>query len=391
MESEERRKAVLKDAHLRLLMELVGIRRLAPSELETLESSWGIEPDITADQLKESLDFINKAEFDPPVFDNDQSAADQLKRKAVPRKKADYDDDDDGDGIDDLIDDGEDEMLFPAGGPTARKSTALAELKQKRHRRRRAPREVTEEELDERAKARRQKELEKQRRIKSELYVNPSDDETDDERDRDFFAGEEAIRNSEIRPVMEFGESPKKKDKEGVKTTARRLLLDDSEDETPASTQDSSAAPARKRKLSVLDISSDEGSETEEERQIEKLAPRKRRAVFMDSSDDEDEDGSAPSSQPPHTGVGLANETEDEAMQTDDTPLSSSPHITEKVSEMVVSEHPASPGTHPGTQKSTTAAVGEAAIVDDDDGAPVAVVKRSRARAGFVVDSSDEE
>ncbi len=52
-------------------MKLVGFERLAPSLEESPDSVWIVPASLSADQLRESLDFISKAEFDPPVFEND--------------------------------------------------------------------------------------------------------------------------------------------------------------------------------------------------------------------------------------------------------------------------------------------------------------------------------
>src|SRR3569833_2734567 len=242
-DDDARRTAIFKNSHLRLLMRLVGFEPLVASLEETPESVWIIPGKLSADQLKESLDLINKAEFDPPVFDNDQSAEDQLRRKSAVRKKAAYDDDDDdNNGLDD--DDG---ILFPAGGPTARKvADGFLDGKKKRLRRRREGSEererLTEEQHDERTQQRRARELEKARRIKSEMYVHASDDETDDERDRTFFEREEQLRQKlhtdGYNDIVETPKPAKAKRKSTV-------LLDDSDDEPIASTAESSTVIPR--------------------------------------------------------------------------------------------------------------------------------------------------
>ena len=86
---------MFKNPHLRLLMKLVGMERLAPTLDESLESGWIFPPGVTADTLKDSADLINKAEFSPPVFEENQSAADQLRRKPAPRRRAAFDDGED--------------------------------------------------------------------------------------------------------------------------------------------------------------------------------------------------------------------------------------------------------------------------------------------------------
>ncbi len=379
------RTAMFKNSHLRLLMKLVGFQRLAPLLEETPESVWVIPGNLTANQLKESLDLINKAEFDPPVFDNDESAEDQLRRKSAARKKAAFDDDDDG-----LEED--DDILFPAGGPTARKAAdAFLDGKKKRRRRRRRnsdgdeAEEPTDEKLDERARLRREKELQKARKIKSELFVDAYDDVTDDERDREFFEREEALRQriqntltSSTNAGSGVGPASKRK-------TTTVLLSDDSDEEPGGPTADSPATRIkRKRKSDALA----DGSEGDDDEREEPPASsgmrnkRKKRAVFVDSSDDEDTQDSHPSSQasaPPAEPYG----SDRDGMETDDTPLSLSPHLaTGNDGEAALQD----------SKAGELAADVDMDDSDDEDDVPKAMPsKRSRAKGGFIIDSSDEE
>ncbi|KAK1993797.1 timeless protein [Colletotrichum falcatum] len=218
-DSDARRTAVFKNAHLRLLMKLVGFERLAPTIEETPQSLWILPAQVTAEDLRESLGFINKAEFDPPVFEDGRGAEDQLRRKKAARKRAEYDDDEDGD-----LDDG---FLFDPLGPTVHKAIDdPASKKTKRRRRRKASEEGEEpndSELEEKAKKRREREREKARKVKSQAYVHASDDETDEEYDREFFLREEAQRLRLARVVEKVSLS------EPTKRPA--LLLDDNDDD----------------------------------------------------------------------------------------------------------------------------------------------------------------
>lgn len=197
-DNDARRTAMFKNPHLRLLMKLAGMQRLNPDTEETPDTSWAIPPEVTADEMKETINLINKAEFNPPVFEEGVLAEHQLRRKQAPRRKPEADDDADDGDIDD-------DFLFPAGGPTERKvadADNAKKPKRRRRRRRRAEDGDEEEEsdgdrdseLEEKARKRRDREREKARKIKSQLYVTASDDETDEERDREFFAREEALR-----------------------------------------------------------------------------------------------------------------------------------------------------------------------------------------------------
>ncbi|OAA40357.1 drug resistance protein MdrA [Metarhizium rileyi] len=185
----ERRTAMFKNAHLRLLMRLSGIQLLGPASEETPESLWIIPGAISAEQLRDTTHFINQAEFSPPTFEDGVLAENQLKRKAVPKNKAAFDDE--ADDADDFLDD---ETLFPAGGPTARKVADEKKKKIKKTRRRAdADADADDPELEEKARKRREKELEKARKIKSALYVRDGDDEFDSDEDEAFFARERGI------------------------------------------------------------------------------------------------------------------------------------------------------------------------------------------------------
>ncbi|KAG6030929.1 Topoisomerase 1-associated factor 1 [Claviceps citrina] len=202
-DNSEQRTAVFKNSYLRLLMKLSGMRLMGPASDETPESAWIIPGDISADHLKDTIHFINQAEFNPPTFEDGVLAENQLKRKRAPRKKAAFDDDDDegagGGGAgahDDGFLDDDDDLLFPAGGPTARKIIDEKNKKKTKKGKTQKPRKQNgdvDADLDEKARARREKEREKARRIKSALYVREGDDEFDSEEDEAFFARERAI------------------------------------------------------------------------------------------------------------------------------------------------------------------------------------------------------
>ncbi|KAL1899918.1 Topoisomerase 1-associated factor 1 [Sporothrix stenoceras] len=399
------KKAMFKNSHLRLLMQLVGMERLAPSIDEAPDSTWIFASHVTADELEESLELINRAEFDPPTFDNDKSAEDQLKRKTAPRKKAVYDDDDDNNNGLDIGD----ETLFPAGGPTARKVVEDGIPKKKTIRRRRKKLDdggneiegPTEEELDERARLRRAKELEKARKIKSDVYVHASDDETDDEKDKEFFAREEATRKRVQKTVQEVLRSTKegqikaasKPSKAKRKSTVLSDddddddILNDNSDSGLVSSQDLPASGRRSRKRRK---SSEEPSGTEEEEDgdaedeeddevaVQKKTPAKRRAIggFLDSSDEDEDDDAADKDKEDPAKDPAANQNGD-AMDLDSA---SPPVLSEKTGGQI-------------QLNGNTNADGENNIMDDDDDddMPVATKKRTaRAKSGFLADSDDE-
>ena len=243
-----------------------------------------------------------------------------------------------------------------------KKSDALKELKKTRRRRRKEGGEeseddgLTEDQLRARREARRQRELEKNRKIKSELFVHSSDEEDDEERDKAFFLAEEKLRQRS-------------------KTAIMKELLGIGE-----STGNSAAANTKKRQSSALSADSDDDDD------VLMTGSRKRHSSVI-SIDREAEAAAASglSSSPARDNVLV--ESGDEAT---DTPLSS-PHTRSsqpKRRKLSSDDEPDSPDRSAVTQ-SVPAAV---AMSDDEDEAlPVARPARRRVRAGFIVDSSDEE
>lgn len=309
-------------------MTLVGFRRVGDDN--DLTTPWIAPSDLSADKLKQALDLIKGAEFDPPTFDDGKDAEAHIRRKsaAANRKRAAYDDEED-----DRIDDDE-EMLFPAGGPTPMaKSDALAALKKTRRKRRKSDGEeaegLSDEVLRQREKARREKELEKQRKIKSDLFVHDSDDEEDEERDKAFFEEEERRRErvkrgllvaQPVEKVREKRKSPKKMRGKGRVTqiesddedeaespSNKRSAESDVEElgmDTPLSSPHIRSTGPKRARLDTEDLESapnspvatkdvrmvdlDDDDEEEEEDVPVARRPRKAYGGFvMDSSDEE--------------------------------------------------------------------------------------------------------
>ncbi|KAH6892256.1 timeless protein-domain-containing protein [Thelonectria olida] len=307
-DDKDQRTAMYKNSHLRLLLKLANIQLLGPALDETPESAWAIPADVSADALKEALDYINQAEFSPPTFEEGVLAEHQLKRKTAPRKKAAFDDDEEGEP--------DDEILFPIGGPTVRK-VIDEEKRPKKSRKRR--RRGSDELLDE-ARKRREAQAEKARRIKSALYVREGDDEFDSDEDEAFFAKERevaaraasAAKATEMPPVSQ---EPKKR------APVREISSDsdsdsdsDPDDETEDASLDGSDGENRKRRRVSADAEEEEEEEQEEgdvemggttteketETQVEAAEededilpalarrPRVRGGFVMDSDDDDE-------------------------------------------------------------------------------------------------------
>ena len=349
--------ALFKNGHARLLMTLVGFQRLGSDD--DPEASWMIPGTISADQLKQSLDLINKSEFSPPVFDDGQEAGDFIRRKsagkATGRGRQAFDDEDDGIDNDD---DDDQELMFPAGGPTPmNKSDALEALKKTRRRRRREGSEegenngLTDKQLEARAAARRAKELEKNRKIKSELFVTNSDEEDDEERDRVFFEAEEKLRQRSKITIM------------------KELLGVGSNDKQPKPKR------STKRQSSVLSLDSDD----EDVQRINNK--RQSSAISVDSDEEIAADSGA--SSPAARDDPLADSND----EVTDTPMSS-PHLkASQAKRQKVSSGDGQTMSQPTLEKSSTTVTDS----DEEEDVPVARPARQRVRAGFIMDSSDEE
>ncbi|KAH8732568.1 topoisomerase 1-associated factor 1 [Phaeosphaeriaceae sp. PMI808] len=346
-DSEERRLAMFKDNKLRLLMTLVGFSRLG--EAHDPDATWIVPAGLTSTQLQEAIDLIRKYEFDPPTYEDGKQPEDLLRSKASAARRSarrvDFDDDDDG--IDDDLD--EDRGEYAVDANTARKPDG-ARKKLKRRMRSGTPVELDDEEKDRRAEARRRKELEKQAKTKSTMFVHDSDDEDDAERDAAFFAREEALRK---HTTNAFKDS---------------LILGSLE---PVS--------SKKRKA--------EESTSKSKRQ--KSPPKRKAQPFADSDDDSDENA--------ENDVGIMSralsaegdvphdESEDEAI---DTPLSS--QQANEVHENS-GETPRKANVPNGT-KTQDVEMADAENDDDEEDA-VPVVRRPvgrSTRAGFIDDSDSE-
>ena len=347
-----------KNGHLRLLMSLVGFQRLGSDD--DPDVSWMIPSALTADQLKQSLDLIKQSEFSPPIFDDGQEAEDYIRRKyagkaAAIRRQA-FDDEDDG--IDN--DDEDEELMFPAGGPTPmNKTDALKALKKTRRRRQREGSEesenntLTDEQLEARAAARRAKELEKNRKIKSELFVTNSDEEDDEERDKIFFEAEEKLRQRSKITIM------------------KELLGVGSKDKN----EQLPSKKSKKRQSSAISLDSDDEVQTDS---------RKRQSSAISIESEGDIVAGSGVSSPAARDDSLVD-SNDEAT---DTPMSS-PHVktSQAKKRLKVSGDGKQTASQPALSKGSKLGIDS----DEEEDVPVARPARQRVRAGFIMDSSDEE
>ena len=384
------RSAMFKDAKLRLLMTLSGCERLGIDDEPG--ATWIIPSSINSTEIRHMHDLIEQHRKNP-VFeygsDDPMPAESLLRRKPAEKaKRAEYDDDSEGDGI---VSDGnlEEEFLFPPGGPTNKPSsrhTALEALKKKRRKRHASTSDVEggldDETLEARRRAREKADLEKQRKIKSAEFVKDSDDESDEERDRDFFAREAARRKGQgdkVREALRAGRVTKTVGGEPVKPAAM-----------PGKRKRKANAAAeekkRKKRKGSSDISDADGAEMW----------RKNRQESNDVTDDDMDDlniGGTPSPPPPpRRSISVSTLEEDD----EDTPLSSPPLAGLSLSkfskppevEVSSSQESLAKASHPVL--SSGALEEEEEEEDDDDDAPVASRAKRRAKITVFDDSDDE-
>ena len=381
-DGESRRIAMFKDNRLRLLMTLVGFERLGFDDEPN--ATWIIPSSISSKGLTESAEMVRKHEVSPRAeYGDDENPIvpqDLLRRKALHRPRAAYDDDSGDEG---LIDDGEEDFLFPAGGPTDRKSEALNDLKKSRRQRHKdtdGELAMDEETREQRRIAREEGNLEKRKKIKSDLFVHDSDEEDDEEKDRRFFAQEEERRKGQSMRVLEALRSGKM----------------ESGDQGEAGT-----AKVKKRKIAGAGDSAS--------------GKRRRRTLPLNLADDDDESlpvMSAGSSSPTHTATFENSEADDAA----ETPLSS-PHVQafdgggsgseldqENLNKEIANVKEGSdivmPDAHDEHESQASATGTKLAnsraqdgfIIDSDeeDAAPVMKTMRSRKRGGVIVDSDED-
>ncbi|EGO60526.1 hypothetical protein NEUTE1DRAFT_119688 [Neurospora tetrasperma FGSC 2508] len=399
-DTEARRTAMFKNPHLRLLMRLVGMERLTPTLDETPDSTWILPGSHTAEAIQDTIDLINKAEFSPPTFEDGGSAEDQLRRKSAAasrRTRAAYDDDEEEiRGF--LGDDDEEDFLFAPGGPTARKPDARPQKKRQRKRRREAgsgdeeDEGVSDEVLAARVKKRREKELEKIRRIKSEMYVHASDDETDDERDREFFERErkrQETKDSKFDSLLgALGLSVLSQVNGGEKSAWEAVLDDEPESDE---SENEGRKNAKRRKKQVASGSEEEQEEEEEEEEEEdsdeelptkqaKSKTSKRKAAALSKRP-----ARRPGTTKKRAVVELSDDDEDDDEEEDAMDVDSANERTTRNEAPL----PSSPGEGLGRRINKMAM--DDGDEDEDDQPVVAARQRPKARGGFIIDSSDEE
>jgi replication fork protection complex subunit Tof1/Swi1 len=305
---DERKKAMFKDGHLRLLLKLVGCE---PADTdETPNTKWIIPASISAEALGQNLTSLQKYANDPPVYEDGVAAADLLARKNLlpPRSRrtdalSSSESDDDAD---------DDELLFAPGGPTPR--SASHKKDKKKGTRKRRPNVDAEDALTDLQREKREKRLAAEKlklsKIKSEMYVRDSDDEDDEEKDRLFFEREREIRrmgprgiddpaappmlNGKGRKVAFSDDEDMQEPKKRRRTESTKAKLSDPKsifggDDSDEQSGNASGTPAMRKSSAVVVVSSEDESENENDE-----SGKDQDVVMIDEDEDEDEDVPVP-------------------------------------------------------------------------------------------------
>lgn len=338
---------LFKDNKLKLLLKLIGYERL---DLEDVPgATWLLPSAISSAELKAALEKIQKGERGDTLesYPNVKAPEQYLRRKpnAVITENDEHvilESDSEGEESFD------ENLLFPAGGPTNYESNRPAKPKKNVLRRKR--KELANDEKSARADARRKKEIEKRRRIKSDVFINPSDDETDEEKDREFYAKEEERKREVGRNIMKALEAANKEEARKRKGEANDTVTS-----------------SKKRRAIVSDDSdSDRNVDNSQERDVIEISSNSPSPEATDSE----------------LNIGLESETD----SVEDTPVSSQPPVRTAM-ELDVDANKENRTGHKRSEDVVMSDVGD----NDEDDSPVKRPVRRNIRAGFIIDDSDSE
>ncbi|KKK23440.1 hypothetical protein P175DRAFT_0460808 [Aspergillus ochraceoroseus IBT 24754] len=342
------RTAMFLNAKLRLLLTLVKFERLGQEDVEG--ASWIVPSALGSTELRESKSVIDKALV---IGDTDgRDPRELLRRKYAGEARGgaeqthlDVNFGSDSEGEDNVPDG----SLFP---PNPRSRTnALDELKKKRKKRlddvERDP--IDEETLEERRQARLENTRARLAKIKSDLYVHASDEETDEEADEEFFRLEEQRRKDQSERI-------------------KNALLH-------GVPEDAGARSSKKR-----------GKRSNDSKAPGEGASGKRRRHSAQTSELDDDDDILMSD--------TAMSRESPSGENNDTPLipgDDELYFDDDLAFRRDREKDPDPHVSDETHASDASKADEGANEDDEDeDVPLAAPARRRMRAGFVMDSDSE-
>ncbi|KAL4902846.1 topoisomerase 1-associated factor 1 [Aspergillus multicolor] len=355
-QDESFKKALFLNAKLRLLMTLLKFERLGIENVEG--ASWAIPSQLKSDELRELKAVIDKAlvigitdERDPNDLLRKKYGHEPRGGMADQTHDVNFGSDSEGE---DIVPDG---PLFPAN-PRA-KANALNDLKKKRKKKKDKGEQepLDEETLEERRQARLEDTRSRLAKIKSDLYVHASDEESDDEADQEFFRLEEERRKEQserIKQALMLGRT----EVSGEKSTKKRAKR---ANEFITAGEEQVAGKRRRR-------SREASSELEDDDILMSDTDMRSRASSVESSNDAggmDKASAAAAEDELYFGDDLAfgriREREDDDANDDNDGVGvSSPKTDEDANE------------------------------EDEEDTPLTAPNRRRMRAGFVVESDSE-
>lgn len=327
-------------------MSLVGLERLGAEDV--MGASWVVPSTLSSADITAGLSVIQNGLNNPVSEIDGIDPREQIRRKHVAENKethqttldVHFGSDSEGE---DAIPDG---PLFP---PNLRsRSDAIQELKDKR--RKRSKRDGDKEPLDdaileERRRAREENARARQAKIKSDLFVHDSDEESDDDADREFFEREEAVRKAQDKRV-------------------REALINRALEEDELNQNSNSKKTSRRKRSSMDEDSSDSDLDSD--------GQKKRRITLggFEMSDDDDDDDIL------MTGVSGDQASASREMNDHTITPPTSTELEERELEKGIDQEGAV----------TTAAAQDSEAEKDS---PVASSRR-KGRAGFVIESDSE-
>lgn len=334
------------NATLRLLMSVVGFERLGLEDVPG--ASWVVPAALSSKELRETVSATNKALLNPVSEGTDEDPRQLLRRRETGSARTsavhgplDVNFGSDSEG-EDTVPDG---PLFP---PNPRsKSNALDELKKKRKKKRKSDTEkepLDDETLEARRESRLSNALARQAKIKSDLFIHASDEESNEEADREFFRLEEERRLKQaenVRKAILTGSLEKAS--KGKKASVRKRKSD-------MGISTTAAEPKRQRRGSSS-AGSDAANDVDGDILMAELGAQ------------------SPVSQQIPTSYG--------AQEDDDTPLTSAEDNLNFDDDLVFSRN-----------RQVKAATAEDDINVDEEDTPVAPSRRMR--GGFVIESDSE-
>lgn len=340
---EDIRLALVKDKHVRLFMTVLSFTHQDFLMADPPYAEWTIPASVPTERLSANLDLIAKTEFAPPIFEDGKAPEDLVRRKYIhasqPRRVGEVGSGSDSEGgsiASDL-----EEGLFVSEFPPDPKEPSKSRPPKDGPRRSRHKKDelLDDEVLEERRAARRRLERERAQKIKSNLYISRSDDESDDERDRAFFEMEKRLATKTARNVVQAQRRAKEEMKEkaakkgnGRKRKSDAFLEDEGEssaDESNPSEPELAPRAKRSRLAELLaddddnmmapddddpedddDVSSADSEDDLDVAVGEPASRRKKtmRGPFVDSDSEEENTDTPPSSERPSSGYSVLQE-----------------------------------------------------------------------------------